>query len=68
MGLHGESWEGGGADVPLTSDEVQVIQGALDLALKTASEAMTPSDKVQCGQASAGEQHMASHCSSGGRS
>ena len=33
----------------LTLDEVQVIQGALDMASKTAESAMTPLDKVGVG-------------------
>jgi hypothetical protein len=38
--------EEGEEDAVLTLDEVQVIQGALDMASKTAESAMTPLDKV----------------------
>ena len=38
--------EDGEEEAALTLDEVQVIQGALDMASKTAESAMTPIDKV----------------------
>ena len=43
--LHAEA-DGEGEESMLTSDEVQVIHGALDMAHKTADAAMTPLDKV----------------------
>ncbi|PRW58116.1 DUF21 domain-containing protein [Chlorella sorokiniana] len=46
VGLHGEAHEGEPGEVPLSLDEVQVIQGALDMANKTAEQAMTPIDHV----------------------
>ena len=38
--------DGGEESAELTVDEVQVIQGALDMASKTAADAMTPIEKV----------------------
>ncbi|KAL4420313.1 hypothetical protein ABPG77_010218 [Micractinium sp. CCAP 211/92] len=43
--IHAEQQEGEEV-AALTADEVQVIQGALDMATKTAESAMTPMDKV----------------------
>lgn len=43
--LHAEPQDDG-ATSALTTDEVQVIQGALDMATKTAESAMTPMEKV----------------------
>lgn len=43
--IHAEPDEDGAVSV-LTADEVQVIQGALDMATKTAESAMTPLSKV----------------------
>ena len=47
--LHAEpqgDGDGGEESAELTVDEVQVIQGALDMASKTAADAMTPIEKV----------------------
>eukprot|EP00887_Chlorella_sp_A99_P002918 scaffold6.g2918.t1 len=43
--LHAEPQDDG-ATSALTTDEVQVIQGALDMATKTAESAMTPMEKI----------------------
>lgn len=45
VGIHAETQQDGSVGA-LTSDEVQVIQGALDLANKTAEAVMTPLGKV----------------------
>ncbi|KAL6775935.1 hypothetical protein ACKKBG_A19145 [Auxenochlorella protothecoides x Auxenochlorella symbiontica] len=45
VNIHAEPEEDGALSV-LTHDEVQVIQGALDMATKTADTAMTPMSKV----------------------
>lgn len=45
VNIHAEPDEPGAVSV-LTADEVQVIQGALDMATKTAESAMTPLSKV----------------------
>lgn len=45
VNIHAEPDRNGALSV-LTADEVQVIQGALDMATKTADTAMTPLSKV----------------------
>ncbi|KDD74596.1 hypothetical protein H632_c1196p0, partial [Helicosporidium sp. ATCC 50920] len=46
VSLHAEPEPGASPDCLLSADEVQVIQGALDMAAKTAVHALTPLDKV----------------------